>query len=302
MSERPQDPGEVSDDIVDAAWRARSREQPPSGVDAAIRAAARRAIASGPASGRSRKPHSLLRNWRPFAAVAAVAVLAFGLLRWIPQDQLTAVGPNNETGRLTSPSLAKERSADRAPMSPSEDDAEDSAGSPSLLAQPKSEQKQSAELASDAPVELPAAPPPAAATRLPHAELNATAVAPQPAPARGDAATDMSHGAPPITARQEPQSEPPESRERYSDTAANVAKARRLEGESTAMQQGSASSAASAPAQREPAAFVHEIEALHAAGVDDRAAEQLRQFRAAYPNADDYLPQDLKAWAASIKR
>jgi len=59
--------------------------------------------------------------------------------------------------------------------------------------------------------------------------------------------------------------------------------------------------AASEPTQRPPEAWVHEIEALHAAGYDERAAEQLRKFRASYRNADQYLPDPLRPWAASVK-
>jgi hypothetical protein len=42
-----------SDKDIDAAWRAASREEPPRALDDAIRAAARREVASGPRRGRN---------------------------------------------------------------------------------------------------------------------------------------------------------------------------------------------------------------------------------------------------------
>jgi hypothetical protein len=75
----------------------------------------------------------------------------------------------------------------------------------------------------------------------------------------------------------------------------------RTTGKVTAATGVAAPVAAAKPEQREPAAWVHEIEALHAAGYDDRAAAQLRKFRASYRNADEFLPDALRSWAASVK-
>jgi hypothetical protein len=77
MSEIERDPR------IDAAWRAANRDEPPAHLDDAIRAAARRAVESGPR--RKRDKHW----WYPFAAAATVAVIAVGLLQLTPPEQVT---------------------------------------------------------------------------------------------------------------------------------------------------------------------------------------------------------------------
>lgn len=49
-----------------------------------------------------------------------------------------------------------------------------------------------------------------------------------------------------------------------------------------------------------PAAWASRIAALHDAGDLAAAETELRAFRAAHPDADDYLPEALRAWAASV--
>jgi hypothetical protein len=71
-----------TDRELDAAWRAASREEPPAALDATIRAAARRAVAAGPA--RARPP-----RWWPLAAAAAVAVISVGIVQLTPPEQVT---------------------------------------------------------------------------------------------------------------------------------------------------------------------------------------------------------------------
>lgn len=58
--------------------------------------------------------------------------------------------------------------------------------------------------------------------------------------------------------------------------------------------------APSAAAPRSPEAWAQHIAALHAEGDVAAAAGELRAFRAAYADADRYLPQALHAWAASL--
>jgi len=58
--------------------------------------------------------------------------------------------------------------------------------------------------------------------------------------------------------------------------------------------------APSAAAPRPPEAWAQHIAALHAEGDLAAAASELRAFRAAYADADGYLPQALHAWAASL--
>ena len=71
-----------TDRELDAAWRLTSREEPPAAVDAAIRAAARRAVDARPARARHAR-------WWPLAAAAAVAVIAVGIVQLTPPEQVT---------------------------------------------------------------------------------------------------------------------------------------------------------------------------------------------------------------------
>jgi len=67
---------------IDSAWRAASREEPPPALDAAIGAAARRAVDAAP--GPRRNKHW----WYPLAAAATVAVLAVSIAQLTPPEQV----------------------------------------------------------------------------------------------------------------------------------------------------------------------------------------------------------------------
>jgi hypothetical protein len=103
MSENERDPR------IDAAWRDASREEPPAALDAAIRAAARRAVDAGPQRVRDR------HWWYPLAAAATVAVIAVGLLQTTPPEQVApAIAP--ATVEETAP--AKQEIATSPPAPP----------------------------------------------------------------------------------------------------------------------------------------------------------------------------------------
>ena len=73
------------DPALDDAWRAHSRETPPPALDAAILAAAHRAVASGPrklAPEATRPP----RWWMPLAAAATIGAVAIGVLQLAPPE------------------------------------------------------------------------------------------------------------------------------------------------------------------------------------------------------------------------
>ena len=134
MSEIERDPR------VDAAWRAANRDEPPAHLDDAIRAAARRAVESGPH--RKRDKHW----WYPFAAAATVAVIAVGLLQLTPPEQVTpTIVPEV-------PKVAQQNTAS-APVSPSASAASDAAsGTPaSSPARPDSSSQTSNAFAPKAP-------------------------------------------------------------------------------------------------------------------------------------------------------
>ena len=60
---------------------------------------------------------------------------------------------------------------------------------------------------------------------------------------------------------------------------------------------------AAAPAEAvvpSPEDWARRIAALHASGDLDAAAAQLREFRRAYVDADGFLPDELRDWAAAV--
>jgi hypothetical protein len=83
-----------------------------------------------------------------------------------------------------------------------------------------------------------------------------------------------------------------------------------VEGQGTA-DVAAATEASAGAAQRSPAepvtaprsaeAWAEQIADLHAAGNAAAAAAELTAFRQAHADADDYLPQALRSWAASIR-
>lgn len=76
------------DNRLEAAWRAASREEPPPAIDAAILAAARRAVQSGPHAVRAAMPapQSQRRAWWPLAAAAAIAAITVGVVQMAPPE------------------------------------------------------------------------------------------------------------------------------------------------------------------------------------------------------------------------
>jgi len=79
------DQHDLHDANVDAAWRAHMRETPPPAVDDAIRAAAHRAVQSGPRS--TEAPHRPRhRAWVPLAIAATLGVIAFGVVELAPHE------------------------------------------------------------------------------------------------------------------------------------------------------------------------------------------------------------------------
>jgi hypothetical protein len=85
------DPDDLGEPRFDAAWRAASREEPPRGLDDAIRAAARREVGAGPQR-KERVPESLRpeRWWWPLAAAATIGAVAIGLLQLANPDKVGA--------------------------------------------------------------------------------------------------------------------------------------------------------------------------------------------------------------------
>ena len=118
IHERDSSRSSAGDDALDRAWQQLSDEQPPSALDAAIIAAARKSIRGRDEQARAvrviRPSRSWLTRWQPLAAAAGVAGLAFVLVQSLPRDR--DVGPTlpMETP-ATVPAAAQEQS--RVPAS-----------------------------------------------------------------------------------------------------------------------------------------------------------------------------------------
>ena len=102
------------DPDVDAAWRAASGEEPPSSLDTALAAAARRAVGAGP----KRAPAS--PGWWPVAAAAVVAVVAIGIVEMTPPEQVAPGAVSAPPVQLAAPQdkLRDDRAMPAAPEPP----------------------------------------------------------------------------------------------------------------------------------------------------------------------------------------
>jgi hypothetical protein len=81
-------PSPDRDAVLDAAWHAHSHEEPPSHLDAAILAAAHRAVGSAPrdVAATAAEATSPQRWWMPLAAAATIGAVALGILQLAPED------------------------------------------------------------------------------------------------------------------------------------------------------------------------------------------------------------------------
>jgi len=102
------------DDVLAAAWRSQSEDQPPPALDATILAAAHRAVGSGPrgASAHAREATRPQRWWMPLAAAATIGVVVIGILQVAPQAPFdTVIGeradfPERAARKAEAPSVA----------------------------------------------------------------------------------------------------------------------------------------------------------------------------------------------------
>ena len=102
------------DDVLAAAWRSQSEDQPPPALDTTILAAAHRAVGSGPrgASAHAREATRPQRWWMPLAAAATIGVVVIGILQVAPQAPFdTVIGeradfPERAARKAEAPSVA----------------------------------------------------------------------------------------------------------------------------------------------------------------------------------------------------
>jgi hypothetical protein len=100
------------DPELEARWRAASREEPPSALDDAIRAAARREVRAKPGVFRAAP------RWVPLAAAATVAAIAVGIVQMTPEEQVTPAIPPPLVAALQRNNDAAEKQAGNAAQVP----------------------------------------------------------------------------------------------------------------------------------------------------------------------------------------
>ncbi|MEY2920309.1 MAG: hypothetical protein RL261_1614 [Pseudomonadota bacterium] len=239
------------DEELARAWREVSDEQPPSHLDTAIIAAARKAVpdrAEQPKAAPVRvQPRNWLLQWQPLAVAATVAGLAFVLVQMLPREQDFAPSLQQKG---SAPIPAPLESPPRSTSVPAAVDNSPLANTDKAVARPEPVIVPDRTPTQDAVSELSVAP---AST-----EAAAGAMASEVAGRNATAAV-----APPSAS----------AREKSLSDAASV----------------------------DAAAWSAKVVALHASGDVTAAAAALREFRAAYPGADAYLPDSLRSWARTVE-
>jgi hypothetical protein len=100
-----QPPSPERDAALDAAWSANSREEPPSRLDAAVLAAAHRAVGSAPrdVAAPAAEATSPQRWWMPLAAAATIGAIALGILQLAPQEPAPTASVSDMAGTTAMP-------------------------------------------------------------------------------------------------------------------------------------------------------------------------------------------------------
>jgi len=266
MSEQVHDHSDVDSGAarIDQAWRSASRETPSPSLDAAILQAARGAATpsatSSSARPRSRAPR-LSPGWSAWLAAAAVTGVAFTLVQTLHRPGEVRIRPTEAPPANGPVAVAPAPRAGAEAARPVPRAAPEPTEAPKRFGHPGDLDHHAESVSVAGRPPAPEAVPSEPATS---AGLSATsAAAPVAASARAAPAN--------------------------ADAAAKsgeVARARTAEPEP------------GTPA--DPLAWVRGIERLHAAGERAAAADLLREFRRSVANADAYLPETLRDWAASI--
>jgi Meckel syndrome type 1 protein len=283
-----------NDPVLDAAWRLHSAEEPPPHLDAAILAAAHRAVKSAPQTlAAANRPW---RWWAPLAAAATIGAIAVGVLQLAPREPDLASGVVSDTP-VQAPSAPAPKPAVPVPAPPP-------AASPSS---PPAEARAKAEAPRDAAASARARNSAPRAAETLADKLSQPPAAPEAFPARKDmAAQERAEPAPPSAAAAAPAA--PAARELDRSQAANES------GSATGRLAAPAAAGASAPlvakkvmrdeakAEHDADVWMARIQKLLKDGNPQEAARELNAFRTAYADADQRLPADLRDWAATVKR
>lgn len=263
-TERPDDARSV-DDAVDQAWRATSNEGPSARIDAAILAAARAEV------GREQE--------RPVAGGALPARKAVPprRMRWASWQPLAAAATVAGLAFVLVQTIPRDN--DVAPAISIEQTAPAPARAPAVISTEATGESEDRETTTDTA----AGAAPEVQSTLPAFESRSEAPTPMaPVPP------------PPAQTRSLPPAEAPSTASIEAAPAGVAAHADRALGRSRAAMEATAS-------VLEPEAWAARIEELYGSGDRASAADELRAFRAAHPEADRHLAEALRDWAATVE-
>jgi hypothetical protein len=233
------------------------------------------------------------QSWAPLAAAATLAVVAFGIVELAPRDEdrtALSIAPGTTTPSAAQvapeaappapvpPAIAPGAPAAPAPGAPAPAmSAADSAAGVVAASPPSRKREAQSQLGAEAESRrVPREPVPFPGQAREGATVQSEASVPSNAPARGQRDKVTAKGA--MRREDRPLAQP------FQITPSPPGE--------------SAERAARAPAPVDD--YVRRIALLHAQGADDEAAAVLREFRAAYADADAQLPAALQEWARTV--
>lgn len=288
-----------ADPALDALLREHSAETPPGHVDAAVVAAAHRAVDSGPRNQQDVLPRQAWRWWMPLAAAAAIAVVVIGIAPLAPTslDEASPVVSDSpaaasaERGTLRSEAAKNDASAaqpaEPRAVAPLTDDARPATRTPNAgppLARPSNA------------LPFPGREARRQADEAPRAtsKQEIAKIMPSPAPSaeseRSDLATQNPEAATPPAIEPRPSAAPSgrSASDRDSASRQGLASRARADKERDSV-------------QHDATAWIARIRTLREEGKVAEATQELVRFRAAFDDADARLPADLRAWADSMR-
>lgn len=284
MSEIFRDDGVGRDAKLAALYRAAAREEPPPALDDAIRAAARRAVASRP----QRVSPSFIRSWRLPLSIAAVMILTVSLVTVMRE----------EAPEIMFPSGGVLDDVDQKRAGPVADTGESATAVPKTLL-PHAERSDSVDLRPPAQTgssgiglrDSRVAPERAAESRKNMAAADAMTPAPAPAPLPATISAPAAGAA--AEGKVQSKSEPATA-----DTALRESSRARIEADiqPPAVPPASRMAGAIQPrAELAPDKWLERIEELRRQGKLEEARTSLAEFRKRFPNHE--LPASFKEWA-----
>jgi hypothetical protein len=263
------------DAALERAWRKASAEQPPTDLDAAIIAAARKSVPdrgdSSDTVGARGRSRNWLTQWQPLAAAAAVAGLAFVLVQTLPREHGLAPAMQRKESAPAPAELQSHRASAR-------DATDDNRQAPSADRGEAQRGRVAVPDRAPAPGAVPAPPPaPTPSASTGEAPASDTAQSAGTAATVGEAATDRRKAAEPEMA------------------------GRAAAGAAAAPSSPARERALGNTATLDAAARAAKIVTLYESGDLPAAEDALRVFRAADPDADTYLPHSLRTWARTVQ-